>query len=77
MKECKVLHIHDGDHVVLENGNRHFLENYPWAEEQINKMLAEGYELKHMIPQVSPAIQEEGCYTFYLSGFIGYFEREV
>lgn len=77
MKECRLLHIHDGSPVVLENGNRHLLEAYPWAEETLNDLLAQGYEVRHLLPQVSPAIQESGCYSFYLSGVLAYLEREV
>ena len=77
MRECKILHVHDGTYVELENGNRHLLERYPWAEEVINELLAEGYEVKQMIPQISPAMQGEGNWSFYKSGFIVYLEREV
>lgn len=77
MKECKILHVHDGTYQELENGGRHLLERYPWAEEVINQHLAQGYEVKQMIPQFSPAIQEPGVYSFYKSGFIVYLEREV
>lgn len=77
MKECKILHVHDGDVKTLVNGNFHLLEEYPWAEETINNLLKEGYEVKQMMPQFAPAIQEEGVYSFYLSGFMVYLEREV
>lgn len=77
MRECKILHIHDGGSETLENGNYHLLERYPWAEETINELLAQGYEVKHMIPQFTPAQQGEGNYTFYRSGFVVYLEREV
>lgn len=77
MKECKILHIHDGDAVILENGNMHFLESYPWAENLLNDLLKQGYEVKQIIPQISPTSQEEGNWTFYKDGFIVYLEREV
>lgn len=77
MRECKILHVHDASPKLLESGNRHMMEEYPWAEETINGYLKQGYEVKQMIPQVNPAIQEEGVYSFYLSGFIVYLEREV
>lgn len=77
MKECKILHVHDGDVKVIENENFHLMEEYPWAEETINGLLKQGYEVKQMIPQVSPAIPEEEKFSFYLSGFMVYLEREV
>lgn len=77
MKECKVLHIHDGGAVTLQNGDRHLYEQYPWAEEVLTDFINQGYEVKQMIPQFSPAMQREGCWSFYKSGFIAYLEREV
>lgn len=77
MKECKIIHINDGTAREITNGNRHFVEDYPWTEEQLNRYLNEGYELKHMVPMVTPAIQGEGNYSFYKSGFAFYLEREI
>lgn len=75
MKECKVIHINDGSTSVLENGNFHFVEEFDWTEMYLNRLLSEGWELKHMAPEVTPAIQGEGSYSFYKSGFTFYLER--
>ena len=52
------------------------MEDYPWAEKIVNRYLEEGYEVKQMIPIFDPAIQREGVYTFYRSGFTLYLEKE-
>lgn len=75
-KKCKLIHINDGTATEIVNGNRHFVEEYTWAEDYLNRYLREGYELKHMVPMVTPSLQQEGNYTFYKSGFTFYLERE-
>lgn len=77
MKECKIVHINDGNPIVVENGGRFFVEEYPGAEKYIESYLEEGYEVKQMIPTVMPNIQKEGSYSFFVSGFTFYLEREV
>ena len=76
-KECKLIHINDGSAVTRENGNFHFVEQFCWTERYLKQYLDEGYELKHMVSEVTPAIQGEGRYCFYKSGFTFYLEREV
>lgn len=34
--KCKIIRIHDGDAKVITDGNRHFAEEYEWAEGVIN-----------------------------------------
>lgn len=76
MKKCKILHIHDGNAVELHNGNRFFMEEYIRAEEEVDKLLEEGYVVKNIIPDVTPAIQREGSYSFYKGGFVVYLEKD-
>ena len=77
MKKVKILHINDGNSEVVTNGDRMFIETFPKAQNEIEKYLNEGWEVKQMIPEVSPAINKEGAYTFYESGFTVYMEKEV
>lgn len=36
MKECKIVHIHDGNPVEISNENRFFQEDFPQTEQVIN-----------------------------------------
>lgn len=77
-KECKIIHINDGSSQVQQNENFHFVESFDWAAEYINRFLSKGWEVKHMVPEVSPAIQgEEGGYNFYKSGWTFFLERDI
>ena len=77
MKKCRVLHINDGNSRELTNGNRFFAEHEPKTEQAITKLMEMGYEVKQMVPQYSPSIQgNSGSYTFYLSGYSYYLEKE-
>lgn len=76
MKKCKIIHINDGTAKILTDGDRHFSEEYLWAEEVINSYLREGYEVKQMIPEITPNQLEVGKYSFYNSGFTVYLEKE-
>ena len=77
MKECKIIHINDGNPIEVSNGNRFFQECFPQTEEVINDYLNQGFEVKQIIPQYSPAIQEEGNFSFYKSGILIYLERTM
>lgn len=77
MRECKIIHINDGRPQETANGNFYFSEIYPRTETELQTYLDQGYEVKHMVPMVAPAIQKEGAYGFYLSGFAFYLEREA
>ena len=76
IKKCKILHINDGSAVVRTNGNFHFMEEYVWAEETVQSYLREGYEVKQMIPTLTPA-RLDGGVAFYDTGFTIYLERDV
>lgn len=52
MRKCKILHINDGSAKVITNGDRHFVEEHPWAEDLIEGYLNQGYEVKQMIPNI-------------------------
>jgi len=77
MKEVKILHVNDGHSKVIKNEDRMFIETFPYAQEEIEKLINEGWEVKQMIPEVTPAINKEGVYSFYKSGFTIYLERDV
>ena len=76
-KKIKIIHINDGTGKERENGGFHFVEDFPWTEKYLQRYLREGYEIKCMVPEVSPAIQGEGRYSFYKSGFTFLLEKEV
>lgn len=75
MKKCLLIHINDGSPEELQNGNFMFVERFPRAEEIIEKYLSQGYEVKQIIPDYSPALQGEGNPTFYQTGITVYFEK--
>ena len=77
MKKCRIIHINDGNHNELINGNRFFAEHNPMMEEKINQLLAKDYEVKHVVSQYSPSIQgNNGSFMFYLSGYTFYLEKD-
>ncbi len=76
MKKCKIIHINDGSHETITNSNFHFAEEFPWAESVINEYLNDGYEVKQMIPEITPSKVETGTVAFYKSGFTVYLEKE-
>lgn len=77
MKQVKILHINDGNTEVVTNGDRMFIETFPRAQSEIEKYLNEGWEVKQMIPEVTPSVNKEGTCTFYKSGFTIYMEKDV
>ena len=77
MKKCILIHINDRDAEVLQNENFMFVERFVKAEEIINKYLAQGYEVKQIIPNYSPSQQGERNFTFYKAGITVYFEKTV
>ena len=77
MKKCILLHINDGKAELLHNGNFMLVERYVRAETLIEKYLAQGYEVKQIIPSYQPATQGEGNYTFYQSGITVYLEKDA
>ena len=76
MKKCKVIHINDGTASVRENGKFRFVEEFDFTESYLNDLLSKGWEVKHMVPEVTLAIQCDGSYSFYKSGYTFYLERE-
>lgn len=79
VKECKIVQLNDGSAKIQQNENFHLVKSFDWAAEYINKcFLSEGWEVKHMVAEVSPAIQgEEGSYNFYKSGWTFFLERDI
>lgn len=77
MKKCVLIHINDGNADVVQNGNRMFIERFTRTEEVIEQYLSQGYEVKQIIPDYSPAEQGEGNFTFYKGGITLYFEKNV
>ena len=77
MRECKIIHINDGNEAEMTNGNRFYAESFPRAEEMIGDYLRQGYQVVHMVPDFTPSVQEEGCFSFYKTGWSFYLEREV
>ena len=75
-KQCKLIHINDGSASIRENGNFHYVEEFDWTESYLDRLLSEGWEVRLMVPEVTPALQGDGSYSFYKSGFTFYLERE-
>ena len=76
-KECKIIQINDGSGKVQQNKNFHLVTAFDFAAEYINRFLSDGWEVKHMVPEVSPAIQGEvGSYVFYKAGWTFFLERD-
>lgn len=78
MKQCKLVHIHDGNSSEVCNGDRLFVETYPRVEKMLEEWVNEGWKVKSMIPQYMPGVQgTKGAYSFYLDGMIVYLEKEA
>jgi len=75
MKKCILIHINDGNAEVFQNGNHMFVERFLQTENIIENYLSQGYEVKQIIPDYSPAQQGEGNLTFYKGGITVYFEK--
>ena len=45
-------------------------------KDSLGQRVYEGYEVKQMIPEISPAKVELGTVAFYKSGFTVYLEKE-
>lgn len=76
MKECKIIHINDGNSETIRNEGFLFVEEMSYTEKIIGEYLNAGYEVKHIVPEISPAKQSEGLFTFYKDGITVYLERE-
>lgn len=76
MKECKVIHINDGNSEVITNGNRLFVEEFDRAGQILSEYLNEGWNIEQMLPCVTPSQGRPGEYTFYNSGFTAVLVRE-
>lgn len=76
MKECRIIHINDGNRKVIRNKDCLFVEELTCTEAIIGEYLNAGYEVKQIIPEIMPAKQFEGMFTFYKDGVTVYFERE-
>ena len=77
MTECKIINFNDGTGVEITNGDWRFSEEFPWIEEELEKLFSEGFKLTHVVPMLTPALQGEGNYTFYRGGFTVFLEREI
>lgn len=77
MKECRIIHINDGKPTELYNEDHYFSEYFPRMQIEIDSYLNEGYEVRQVMPHVTPAIQGDGIYSFYQTGYSFYLEREI
>lgn len=75
MKECQVIHIHDGDWQELVNGNWHFAERAEWAAKMMALYLNAGYEVLEVVPSFSPG--DGHGRPFYKDGIIVILVREA
>ncbi|MBQ7827340.1 MAG: hypothetical protein IJ386_03655 [Clostridia bacterium] len=76
MKECRIIHINDGNRETIRNEGCLFVEEVTCTEKIIGEYIKAGYEVKHIIPEIMPAKQYEGMFTFYKDGITVYLERE-
>lgn len=76
-KIVKLVNIHDGNSKEFFNGNRMYVESFPRAEMIIGEFLSQGWKLENRTQRYTPAIQQEGCYGFYLGGCDFLFVKEV
>lgn len=74
---AKLVSINDGESVTVTNGNRMCVETYPRAEKMIEEFLNAGYELHSRVFRVTPAIQQEGSYSFYRNGWDFLFVKTI
>lgn len=77
MKQCKIIHIYDGKPKELYSEDRYFADCFPTMEAELEAFLNEGYEVRQIVPHLTPELQENGQYGFYESGYTFYLEREI
>ena len=76
-KIVKLVNIHDGNSKEFFNGNRMYVESFPRAEMIISAFLSQGWKLENRTQRYTPAMQQEGCFSFYLGGWDLLFVKEV
>lgn len=74
MKECKIIHINDGNPQQIKNANYLFVEEYLCASEIVNQYLEKGWEVRNMIPEFTPNMRDSSP-AFFCGGFTVYLER--
>lgn len=79
MKFVKVISINDGGHGKKElyNGNYFCAFSCNRIEAFLNSCLNHGYEIVQVMSSYSPALQEEGNYTFYTTGYTIVLSKEL
>lgn len=73
----KLVAIHDGQENVIQNGDYLYVTHYPKAEAIITEFLNDGWILLDRTQRVTPAIQGEGSFSFYMDGWDCLFSKQV
>lgn len=71
--------------ITVNEGNRTAVRSEPWftvveaqkTSQCIQEYLSEGWRIVQAFPDYSPAIQQEGSYSFYKGGFTFLLERDL
>ena len=74
---AKLVSINDGNEIAVQNEDRLLVETYPRAEKIIAAFLSAGWQLKDRTQRVTPAVNKEGSYSFYLGGWDFLFVKEA
>lgn len=73
----KMITVNDAKEVNVQNGDFLLVEYYPRTEAIISEFLSNGYTLISKTQRVSPAMQREGGYSFYIGGWDLLFSKQV
>lgn len=73
----KLITVNDGKCEDYHNGDFLSVIDYPRTEAIISAFLDDGYVLESRTQRITPSVQEEGAYSFYIGGGICCLPRQL
>lgn len=73
----KLITVNDGKCEDFHNGDFLSVIDYPRTEAIISAFLDDGYVLESRTQRITPSVQEEGAYSFYIGGWDLLFTKTV
>lgn len=73
----KLITVNDGKCKDFHNGDFLLVTDYPRTEAIISAFLDNGYVLESRTQRITPSVQEEGAYSFYIGGWDLLFTKRV
>ena len=73
----KLITIQDGQENMVQDGDWLYVSYYPKADAIIAEFLNDGWVLLDRTQRITPAMQGEGNFAFYMGGWDCLFSKEV